>query len=757
MRRYSTPEFSELDVLVDQVEMMREELLRLRDQAGQEQQFTNAYSSRRYSQTSNSHEQDQPEEYTVHTPSPASPTRVPVMQPPMPRSAATSPAGPSTRRSSYADALIRGHDSADRNAAEAHGAVATGTSQQHSINQMPRFAQPTEATTRRADATLRKQTIPVMSTINEKTSTTSITGRAKSSSPQVSRLPKRMSLPGSWISPSSSDAAKAPATIAESITQATGQSSSEVPVQKKEKSPAYMSPTKATMRRENEILQINPAQKKASKNKKRLVTSKLDTDSTALALAEVNAMSRKLSKALELPEPPRLVASAVTRRRTSNSDILAPIFKKLDRQGLLKDESTLPEQPVHAHVSSSASSSKKSYADVLRPSTGSALPAMRGQTSAEIGKALQAQAQHSTSKAQEVLEPVVMKCFDSGAEQARVIIPSSSTFAVLDEPESASHGEAQTAPSKTCAPALSDDEFPPIPSMAAQAVTDATTVGTPRQGARSLSVDAIQQCNASDTLRSVSSRLNATAASFIPQATLFSAPLPSVHPARAANPVSALPALVARGALHDDVFKLLPYQEWDSLTKDEQNQAKQLRREKMQEYHAPLAWCKNRMVRSWAKEQQSQTLPVSDNAVTDSSPTHSTWSADEQRQGWSISGANGGPSWSGGKGREIQFHREGPDAERSPEGQYVYNNRDTGRSLRVSRPRRKQPAPRDWVRELDDLNRLQSAIRRGFGTVPCSNYDIPEEWCVVPVPCTACCEEDFARAEAAEEDDCYSD
>ncbi|QIW99577.1 hypothetical protein AMS68_005095 [Peltaster fructicola] len=117
------------------------------------------------------------------------------------------------------------------------------------------------------------------------------------------------------------------------------------------------------------------------------------------------------------------------------------------------------------------------------------------------------------------------------------------------------------------------------------------------------------------------------------------------------------------------------------------------------------------------------------------SPGSSTWSPGQQRYGWQVSGSDGGPRWSGGKGREIRFHSQGPEAERRYDARYTYKNRDTGKTVLVDRQHN-----RDWARELDSLNRLEASMQRGFSWVPCANVDCggDETFYVMEEPCQAC-------------------
>ncbi|QIW99576.1 hypothetical protein AMS68_005094 [Peltaster fructicola] len=580
-RRHSNPPLPELDALIDQVESMKEELARLQKQAEHEGTLEKEWQarqqqSRQWSRASGhyTHSYYDNQENFDYRP------RAPVLHPPQPRSVRSlSQSGPpNTRRTSYADAFNPSTYSMGRRAAPS---TAPGTPRRPAV-QTPRFAKPTAATTRRTDETLRRQSVPPMFPILEKPSARSHTSKNKKSiSPKMSRLPRRAGLPGTWLSPPSGNVSEV---VQETEQQDAKHSSPGSPL-KKGNSPPYMSPTKATIRRETATLQGTTKERPVAILKKQV---QKPMDATALALAEVNAMSLKLAgyvQPLASSQACPEIENTCTRRRTSHSDILGPIFKKLDQQGLLRQESAIDDtlevdgtgQKPSVEPNTQEVPRRMSYADVLRPSKTEQLPAhrvpsvelpaLRGQTSAAVGRALA-----QVSEVTPTMDGASSPKFRSDTGQARVIIPSSSSYAPADSFVQEAVAEKDAGELREQAESVSvsgrgNNGAPTAARVAAGAHNNATS----HKEHRTLSVDAVQQRNAPDKARSASSRLNAMAAAFVPE--------PATPVATPATQQVTLPepvTMAARAQIEDDVF--LPDEEWYSLSREEQAYIRKRRR-----------------------------------------------------------------------------------------------------------------------------------------------------------------------------------
>ncbi|KAK6432487.1 hypothetical protein LTR95_011340, partial [Oleoguttula sp. CCFEE 5521] len=281
----------------------------------------------------------------------------------------------------------------------------------------PRFAQPTQATVRRADETLRKDTAADLTSL-----TGPATGSVKAKAPsfetekRASQRQKRTSLPQGWLGGPQTDVAliAAPSTTATTETQPPmANPSPQWTKVQRNKTLSYMSPTKATQRRQIGIvastapkpspsrvqtakLKINtnvPASNAATHSgsvastvlsfgNSEMVTSSpkalkpryrptrtpvSSIDNTVIAAIEKQyvlpdtAEARAAVQGLTvLPSPMPAVQNTVLTRRVSRNDLLGPIAKKLVGANLFRLQDELVAD-VAARISTAANPVKRDF------------------------------------------------------------------------------------------------------------------------------------------------------------------------------------------------------------------------------------------------------------------------------------------------------------------------------------------------------------------------------------------------------------
>lgn len=291
-----------------------------------------------------------------------------------------------------------------------------------------RFAQPTKATMRRADETQRKHATGAVSKTLAGQSPKTRTADEPGTHEDL-RQPKRNVLPPGWMTgPQAGDLAQALdskgtnnfAQDRDTHVDEPRRSVPSSPPLRKKKS-TLMSPTKATKQRTLATLGHDGAKKTSprimmpSRDSAQASTIKLmhgpysprkttnglraQQQQVTLNDGAAGLFSGARSAAKKLPAPLPTVENTVTKRRTSNRDILTPIYNRLERVGLLRDDAA-PETPSTPHRSSTSSfeerhgaaptaqaetrQKKTSYSAALNEPYVAAPLGVRGQRSSEI-------------------------------------------------------------------------------------------------------------------------------------------------------------------------------------------------------------------------------------------------------------------------------------------------------------------------------------------------------------------------------------
>lgn len=335
----------------------------------------------------------------------------------------------------------------------------------------PHFAQPTQAATRRVDETLRRDNSPAKSSpeTSPGKSTKAKTPNFETDKRALQRGQKRTSLPEGWMSNSEpSSPAEKGAQRKEQVTPGSAASltsadQSPAGPKLRKKTSSYMSPTKSAQHRsiatigEEKRTRVSPrvgaaplrintnlaskdatttspsASRRGTGNVEAIISPRSQLSSTLLSKKESSAPLKTTASAsnsppsaadrpslvIRLPLPLPNVANTTMTRRDSDEDILDPIKEKLEKEDLLRRNTTrgdvlapvfarlertaksrglLPAQPLRLQAEEPRSTGQPRARDSDNEPMSRLISGLRGQSSAAIGKAL-AGGQHEAASA----------------------------------------------------------------------------------------------------------------------------------------------------------------------------------------------------------------------------------------------------------------------------------------------------------------------------------------------------------------------
>lgn len=499
-----------------------------------------------------------------------------------------------------------------------------------------------------------------------------------------------------------------------------------------------MSPTKAAVRRSVTSKKSTADERKVAAGKTSLPNSAGATtqyDAIAEVMAEISASSKKLNLCTRPTRDSHRVANTTVTRRTSDTPLLGSIVMKLESEGLLKgykphhsnDPASTPAPTVSVHPddrhdsctsiaadhycgsehSIDSAAPERSYADALRGSPNRQILGVRGQTSAEIGKAIAIRNKrglacppytHATTAAKQLIE---------NGESRHGLVSS----LAASRRTSSDDTEGRTT-------VISESQQSTV-----EAGLDAFMICTSSSGSNSLTEQA-----------SMPFTLNATAASFQPKSLRD-----SITQQLADNDHQPRYELMS----DEEIFRMVPPEEWHAMPWPMRQERKVMRLRRLleyrqREYNQPLTWRKDNVLAEMqlAYERNGSVLPNS--RSDEESEFSNACTPLRNHAGWTVSMDHSGPTWSGGSGREIKCAGFNMDVENQKFKTYAYKNRRTGRTA-IMHDLSQYTSPQDWSSSLDDVSRLEAAEARGYSKIPCSYFNLLELTdAMMPSACPSC-------------------